>query len=179
MNTDIGKARSGQILAVMNILAWVAFFAFVIQGGAILFSFIASFMDPDGARDLYKGLDLYALKQFSRWHYSISVLFMIAIAWMKAYVAYMAKQLLSQSILVNPFTFKVVEKLEAVSYMLFATWCVAMLNNAHVVWLMQTAGSHVGTYIDGTFIFMAGLVFLISQVFKRGVEIQSEQDLTV
>ncbi|MBN2635649.1 MAG: DUF2975 domain-containing protein [Prolixibacteraceae bacterium] len=31
----------------------------------------------------------------------------------------------------------------------------------------------------GPFLFMAGLVFVISQIFKRGVEIQSENDLTV
>jgi hypothetical protein len=29
------------------------------------------------------------------------------------------------------------------------------------------------------FIFMAGVVFIMSQAFKRGVEIQSDNDLTI
>ena len=45
-------------------------------------------------------------------------------------------------------------------------------------WVLLTGELH-GNWISGEFIFMVGLVFIISQVFKRGVEIQAENDLTV
>ena len=35
------------------------------------------------------------------------------------------------------------------------------------------------TLISGDFIFLAGIVYVFSQIFKKGVEIQSENELTV
>jgi hypothetical protein len=40
----------------------------------------------------------------------------------------------------------------------------------HISWIGENAGE---------FLFMAGLVFIISPIFKRGVELQSENELTV
>jgi hypothetical protein len=36
-------------------------------------------------------------------------------------------------------------------------------------------------YLGGTgeFLFLAGIVFVIAQIFKRGIEIQTENELTV
>jgi len=73
----------------------------------------------------------------------------------------------------------VARKLEKISYVLFGTWLVEMLYGAHMSWMMKLTGETFGTLDSGGFIFMAGLVFIISQVFKRGVEIQAENDLTV
>jgi hypothetical protein len=54
-----------------------------------------------------------------------------------------------------------------------------MLSNGYTASLFKLTGELFGTYITGEFVFMAGLIFVISQIFRRGVEIQSENDLTV
>ncbi|GLU53977.1 hypothetical protein Dfri01_34380 [Dyadobacter frigoris] len=59
------------------------------------------------------------------------------------------------------------------------TWIVAVLNNEHADRLFKRTGIISEAWAAEEFIFMAGLVFIISRVFKRGVEIQSENDLTV
>jgi hypothetical protein len=74
---------------------------------------------------------------------------------------------------------EVANTLERISYVLFGTWIVGMLSSAYSAWLMKTTGETFVNYVSGEFIFVAGLVFIISQVFKRGVEIQSENELTV
>ena len=56
------KTRTGQILIILNILAWVAFVGFAIEAGAILFSYLMTAFSPEAARDFYKGLDLYNLR---------------------------------------------------------------------------------------------------------------------
>ena len=86
---------------------------------------------------------------------------------------------LSKMSLMNPFKMEVAQKLEKISHLLFGTWIVGMLGSAHSAWLMKLTGQLYGNWVSGEFIFMAGLVFIISQVFKRGVEIQSENELTV
>jgi hypothetical protein len=173
------KTRTEQILTVMHILAWVAFIGFEIEAGAIIISYGVSWFNPESAKNLYKGLNLYNLSQFNFWYYTLSVSFMVALAIMKAQVAYLVIKTLSKVNLMNPFKIEVAILLEKISYLLMGLWCVAMLNNAHNSWLLKLTGALQADWVRGEFIFMAGLVFVISQVFKRGVEIQSENELTV
>lgn len=70
-------------------------------------------------------------------------------------------------------------RLEKISIIAFGTWVVTMLSNAHTGWLLKLTGELHGNWLSGEFIFMVGIVFIVSQVFKRGVEIQSENELTV
>ena len=98
---------------------------------------------------------------------------------MKAFVFFLAIKILSKVKLVNPFKIEVARILESIVYVLLGTWFIAMLTNAHTSWLLKKTGELHGDWVATEFIFMAGLVFIISQVFKRGVEIQSENDLTI
>jgi hypothetical protein len=163
----------------MRILAWVAFFGFLIEGGAVLVSCAISYVNPDAAKNLYNGLNLYALRQFNFWHYNLYISFMVALSLMKARVAILVVKLISKLNLETPFTMQVANKLERISYILFGTWLITILSNAHMAWLMKLTNELYGNYVSGEFIFMAGVVFVFSQIFKRGVEIQSENELTV
>ena len=174
-----GKPQAQQILSVMRILAWVAFVAYMIEGGAILTSYGMSLVNPEGAKNLYNGLDLYDLSKYNFWHYTLTVSFMIGLSILKSLISFQVIKTLSKFNLKNPFTAEVARRLEKISYISFGTWVVAMLGNAHRAWLLELTGKLQGNWVSGEFIFMVGLVFVISQVFKRGVEIQSENELTV
>lgn len=173
------KTRTEQILTVMRILAWVAFIGFMIEAGVVLVSYGFSCFNPDAAKNVYRGINLYNLRQFNFWHYTLSVSFMMALSIMKSWVSFLVIKTLSKFNLKNPFTMEVAKRLEKISYVAFGTWLVSMLSNAHTSWLMRITEELHGNWISGEFIFAVGLVFVISQVFQRGVEIQSENDLTV
>jgi hypothetical protein len=173
------QTRTEQVLTVMNILAWVAFIGFAIEGGAVLTSYVVSCIDSEAAKNIYNGLNLYNLRQFNFWHYTLHISFMILLSALKSYVWYLVIKTLSHLKLENPFKMETAQKLEKISYTLLATWIAGMTSSAHTAWLMKVTNEVHGNYVSGEFIFMAGLVFIISQVFKRGVEIQSENELTV
>ncbi|HEY4326666.1 MAG TPA: DUF2975 domain-containing protein [Mucilaginibacter sp.] len=173
------KTRTEQILTVMNIVAWVAFIGFMVEAGAILVSFCVTFINPDAAKHLYKGLNWYNLWKFSFWHYTLHAYLMVLLSMLKAFVWYLIIKVVSKINLVSPFNMEVVIKLEKISYVLLATWIVALLSSAHSNWLLKATGEQYGNDVSGESIFVAGLVFIISQVFKRGVEIQSENELTI
>lgn len=173
------KTRTEQILIVMHILAWVAFIGFMVEAGAILVSYGVSCVNPEGAQNLYRGLNLYNLRQYNFWHYTLYASFMVALSILKSLVSLQVIKTLSKFNLKNPFTMEVARRLEKISYVAFATWLVTMLSNVHTWWLMKITRELHGNWISGEFIFMVGLVFIFSQVFKRAVEIQSENELTV
>jgi len=173
------KTRTEQILTVMHILAWVAFIGLLIEVGAILTSYGISCIDPEAAKDLYKGVDLYSLRQSNFWHYTLSVSFLVAMAGMKAFVSFLVIKTLSKVNLTNPFKLEVAQILEKISHILFGAWLISMLSNSHTAWMLKKTGLLYGDWVAGEFIFMVGLVYVIAQIFKRGIEIQSENELTI
>ncbi len=173
------KTTTGQILMVLKVLAWVAFIGYAIEAGAIIISFLVSLANSEAARNLYKGMDLYNLSQLNFLQYTGSVSFLVALAIMKSSVWCMVIKTLTKINLENPFKMKVAKLLEQISYSLLGIWIVGMVSSAYAAWLEKTTGQAFGTDVSGEFIFVAGLVFVISQVFKRGVEIQAENELTV
>jgi len=173
------KSRTETVLVIMNVLAWVAFIGLLIKLGSILISYGVSWVNPEAARNLYKKLNLHELREYSFWHYSVAVSFTVAIWSTKAYIASIAINILSKINLANPFTIEVSKKLDNISYSLLGIWITSTLANGHNAWLSKSTGIQGTDFTSGELIFMAGLVFIITQVFKRGVELQSENDLTV
>jgi hypothetical protein len=74
---------------------------------------------------------------------------------------------------------EVARRLEKISFVALGTWVVTLLSNVYSSLLMKITGKLYGTWLSTEFIFMVGLLFIIATVFKRGVEIQSENELTV
>jgi hypothetical protein len=173
------KTKTGQILAILNVLSWLVFIGLTIQGGAILVSYGVSTENPAAAKNLYMGLNLDGIRQFNFWHYTCSVLFMIVLLILKAYIAWLVIKVLSRIKLADPFTADVSKILERISYFIFGLWVAAMIYDAHTAWLEKRIAGLQGNWVSGEFIFLAGVVFVFSQIFKKGVEIQSENELTV
>ena len=173
------KTRTEVILTTMHVLAWIVFIGLLIKTGALLFTYVYSYFKPVVAQNLYKGLDLYDLRQSSFYNYCLYVSFAIALSAMKAYIAYLVIQTLSMVNLQNPFTAEVAGRVATISYVLLGSWLVLLISSAHSQWLSKRTGELLSSGDGGEYLFIAGLVFIISQIFKRGVEIQSEQELTV
>ena len=172
-------SRTGQILQVMKIVALLAFIGFSIQAGAIIISYIVSCVNPEAAKNLYKGLNMYQLSQYNFSYYTLQVSFTVLVLMLKSYVCYYLVKTLSGLTLSTPFTIEVAQTLEKISYLLLAASIVGLMGNIYAAWLLKKTGEQFGGGITEEFLFMAGLVFVIAQIFKRGVEIQTENDLTV
>jgi hypothetical protein len=173
------KTRTAQILIVMKIVAWIAFIGFSIEAGSIFISYLVSLGNPEGARNIYNGINLLSLQQYDFSYYSAMVSYLFAIAAMKSTIWCMVIGVLSKINLSNPFTMEVALKLQGISYILLGTAIVSVLHNSSGKWLSKHTGDFYGTATTEEYLFMAGLVFIISQIYKRGVELQSENELTV
>ena len=173
------KTRTEQILSVLSIVAWIAFIGYAMEAGAELVIYIASGVTPEELGKLNNNLNVFHLRQWNVLYYSRFVLTPILLSLMKSYVWFLVIKILRKIKLLNPFTKEVAHKLERISYILFGIWIAGVVADAFSSWLFEIPGWHNGNSGTGAFLFMGGLVFIISQIFRRGVEIQSENDLTV
>jgi len=172
------KSKTEQILTVLNILAWVAFIGLSIVAGSIIISYFVSIGNVQAAKNLYKGMELSAYRQHSFEHYTLLVGYKVMLYITQAYIAFLMTRLLSGLNISRPFNPDVVQLMQKISYSILCVWLVAMAYNIHVAILEKIYGV-VATYIPGESIFLAGIVYILAQMFKRGVEIQTENELTV
>jgi hypothetical protein len=173
------KTKTEIILIITNILAWLAIAGFIIKAGAILISYGVSIGNPEGAKNLYMGMNLYNLRQFDFWHYTGVVVHMIIILGAEAYTAFLVTKVLSKIKMASPFTIEISKLLEKISYVILAIWAVAMLYNAHMQWLSKQVSGLQENLFSEESLFISGVVFVFAQIFKKGVELQSENELTV
>jgi Protein of unknown function (DUF2975) len=172
------KTRTEGILRVIYIAAWLVFIGFMIEAGVILVGFGISCVNPEAAWNVYK-MNLHSLMLFSFAHYTVYICLKVILLLMKAYVAFLVTKILSDVNLMNPFKIEVAQILQKISYILLGASFIALANNAHTEWMAERSEIAAGIASSEGYFFMAALLYVISQVFKRGVEIQSENDLTI
>jgi hypothetical protein len=173
------KTGTENVLKAMNVLAWFAFISLMIEAGAVMVCYGISYLNPDAAKHLYKGWSLYPLQQFSAFHYTLSVFFNVAISASRAFLCYLVIKTLSRVKLENPFTLQVTALIQQMSYILVIVGLLAAFSDFHARSIRQVSGVIEPKTDAFGHIFIAGLVFIIAQIFKRGIELQAENDLTV
>ena len=169
------KTKTASILATLNVLSWIAYIGISIKCGAIIFTYILSLFNQQVAKDLYQGLNLYDLMHDSFVNYSLFVGITTALLAIKAYVAQLVIQVLSKINLKSPFDMEVAQLMEKISLMILVLWVLSLGASIYQE-LMELPNMD---WNGGEALFLSGLIFLFAQIFKKGVEIQAENDLTV
>jgi len=172
------KLKTKTLLVVLNILSWLAFVGLAIKAGSFLISYCVSLVNPIASKDLYNGTDLSAYRQQNFWNYTLIVWYKILLYATQAYVAMLLTRLLSSVNISRPFNENVATLLQRISFFILVVGGIAMVHNIHLAILEKLYGI-TAEYIPGDFLFLAGIVYVFAQIFKRGVEIQSENELTV
>lgn len=174
-----GKTQTEHVLIFMKVIAWIAFFSFAVKAGVLMFSYFSSLWNPESANNIHEGLNLFQLRQENFTLYSVLMTTQFIMSILKAVVWWMVIKLINKIKISNPFTPIVAYKLAKISYSLFAIWVMAVTAGGFIAWLGDKAGNLNNSWEHGQFLFMACLVFIIYQIFRRGIELQSENELTV
>ena len=176
------KTRTETILTVSKYLAMLGGVWYSIQFGGQLVTLIASFINPDWAKRTYEvDLTLFSIRDHSIGYYVFAMSLLIAVSALKAFIWYVVFDLLSKLKLQTPFSMEVEKKLERIAYLLLGVWIISSIFwKTYIYYLSKDTGIQLPANNSGDeYFFMAGIVYIISQVIKRGIEIQEENDLTV
>lgn len=174
--------KTKQVLTIMKIISWIIFISLGVKAGAIIYSFFISlFVNPEAAKDLYLGVDLSLLYEFNNWYYISVLSLIITVEVLKAYIFYLVIKIFSKFDLNNPFTFNRANLISKISYVALATGVIAKISNLYNIWLITyRTGIHIPLdFGNEEFLFIAGILFIVAYIFKYGVKIQSENNLTV
>lgn len=167
----------------LYIVAWLIFVGLCIEAGALIVNFIFSLFKPEIVKNLYQKLDLSAMYNRSRWVYFGMYSFILFISILKACLFYIVIRLMHKMDLLKPFNTFVAKQISQISYYTLSIGLISYIARELSKNLM-----HQGFVTDNlnqfwtdsqAFIFMGAVVYIIATIFKKGVDIQNENDLTV
>jgi len=167
----------------LYIVAWLIFVGLSIEAGGLIVNFIFSVFKPEFVGNLYQKLDLSVMYQQSKWVYFGMYAFVLSIAILKACMFYVAIRLMHKMDLTKPFSSFVSKQIFNISYYTFFIGVIS-----HIAREIAKSLQHQGFVTDKlnkfwadsqAFILMAAVIYIIAVIFKKGIELQNENDLTV
>ena len=180
------KITTQQLLKVLTIVAWIIFIGLCVEAGGVIFNTIfALFINPDNAKNFW-GIDLSNLYNYDMGHFLVVTLYMAITSVMKALMFYLIVRVSQEKNidLMQPFNKKLVRLISNVAYLTIGIGIFSNMGVKYSEWL-ATKGIEMPTIdslnLDGAdvWLFMGVTLLVIAQIFKRGIEIQDEHELTV
>lgn len=176
-----------QILKLLYVLSWIIFIGVCIEAGGYIFNALFTFfINPEAAKSSWDGINLSELYQFDPGYFLVVSFFMIIVAVMKALMFYLIVKVLHDKKLdmSQPFNQEVGTFIFKLSYLALGIGLFSYWGNKNCKWLMTKGVAMPDIqYLNlggaDVWLFMAVILFVIAHIFKRGIEIQTENELTV
>lgn len=175
------------MLQVLYILSWIIFVGVCIEAGGFIFnSFFTLAINPVDAKHFWPGIDLSDLYKFDHGHFFAETIYMIIVAVMRAWLFYLIIKILHDK-KVNmdqPFNKEMGRFIFNISYVAlfigffswggvkYTEWLIKQGVKMPDIQYLRLGGADV-------WLFMGVTLLVIAQIFKRGIEIQTENELTV
>lgn len=171
------------VFKVLHVIAWLIFVGLSIEAGALITNFIFHIYNPEFVQNLYQKLDLAEMYNNSKGVFFGTYSLILFISLLKAYLFYSVVILMHKIDLSNPFSSFVSEQIIKISYYTFSIGILSYIAR-QTVKNLQHHGFDIDMlnefWVDSqAFILMAAIIYVIATIFKKGVEIQNENNLTV
>jgi hypothetical protein len=177
------KITTRQILKILYVISWVIFIGVCIEAGSFFFNAVYSLTVNSRAADYFH---LSPLFQYDRGHFFVQLLLMGIPGVMKAIIFYLIVKILMTKKLdmAQPFNKEMGRFIFYVSYLALGTGMFSYWGMKNARWLAQQGVQmpdieHLRLGGADVWLFMGVTLFVIAHIFKRGIEIQSENELTV
>ena len=167
----------------LYVIAWLIFVGLSIEAGGLIVNFFFSLYNPEIIQNLYQKLDLMEMYNDSKLAFFGVYSFILIISILKAVLFYAVIHLMHKMDLSKPFNTFLAKQILLISYF---TLSIGVLS--HIARQIVKSLLHHGFVPDNlnqfwadseAFILMGGVIYIIAIIFKKGIDIQNENDLTV
>ena len=181
------KISSQQMLNVLYVLAWIIFIGLGIDaGGFLVNTFFTLFVNSIGSSYFWNHINLSSLYQFNQSYFVTLTSLISIVAVLKAILFYLIIKIIHDKKLnlaqpfnkeVNRFIFNVAYLVLGIGF--FAIWGTSFSEKMVQQSVTIPSIQHLKIAGGDVWLFMGITLLVIAQIFKRGIEIQEEHDLTV
>jgi ABC-type multidrug transport system fused ATPase/permease subunit len=181
------KIGTQQILKILYVLSWIIFIGVAIEaGGFISNTIFTMLLNPSAAKHLWQQVDLSDLHRYDAGYFLAEMILICIVAIMRAFLFYLIVKILHDKKLnlSQPFSKEVGRFVFNVSYLALGIGLFSFWGVNYTAWLVKQGVNmpdiqHLRLGGADVWLFMGVTLLVIAQMVKRGIEIQTENELTV
>lgn len=181
------KITTTTMLKILYLLSWIIFIGLCIEAGGFLTNTIYTLaVDSKHASHFWAKLDFSELYRFSSNHFVVITVQICIISILKALLFYCIVKVLHDKKLnlTQPFNTAIGKFISNMAYITLFIGFFSMWSKNYINWiesknvvipnieLLKIGGADV-------WLFMGIVLLVIAQIFKKGIEIQKENELTI
>ena len=164
-------------------VAWIIFVSLCIEAGGLMANFIVSIYNPDFVGNLYQKMDLTEIYQHNPWAFFRIYSFILVLALLKAYLFFIVIRLMHKLDFSHPFNDYVSRQISQLGYFTISIGLISYIAMESAR-KMNSGDFDLGSAADywsdsQAYILMGAVLYIIATIFKKGVALQAENDLTV
>jgi|SRR5690606_359181 hypothetical protein len=168
---------------VVIIICWLIFIGCCIQAGGLLYSYIFSLFQPTYLNEHYLRLDLSKIYNENKTIYSLVAIVLIVTSATKALIFYYVLKLYKFFEPEKPFTRTILNILIKITYCT-AFIGILLIVIKHILKNLSEKGYEVNLIVEfledgSTYIGIYIVLTVITWIFKKGIELQTDNDLTL
>lgn len=179
--------KTDYILNTLHVLSWIIFVGICIEAGGIITNTVATLvLAPEDAAKTWNQVDLTALYHYNQSHYVTLACIIIIAALLKAILFYLIIRIfLDKKLnLAKPFNEVMRRYILLIAYLalgigIFSSWGAKFASPLVDQGVKLPDIQRLGLGGADVWLFMGVILLVIAFIFKKGVEIQNENDLTV
>lgn len=171
------------VFTVVKIVAWLIFVGLCIEAGGLIVNFFFSLFKPEFVGNLYQKLDLSQMYKESKMAFFGVYSFILFISILKVWLFYTVIKLVHKMDLNKPFNSFVSKQISQISYFTISIGLLSHIAREVVKTLMHHGFVPENLnqfWVDSqAYILMGAVIYIIAVIFKKGIELQNENDLTI
>lgn len=175
------------ILKLLHVLSWIIFIGLSIEAGGFIFNTLYVLLYTHaGAARFWTGIDLHELYHYSQSHFISLTGLMIIATFLKAMMFYLIVKMFHDKKLdiSKPFNQATGKFIINIGYIalgigIFSFWGSGLSRQLTEGGLVMPDIRTLRLDGGDVWLFMSVILLVIAHVFKRGVELQSENELTI
>jgi hypothetical protein len=166
--------------------AWILFVGVCIDAGGFISNAVYDFFNPAAASHFWNRIDFSQLYQYDKGYFVVIAILISIVACVKAWMFWQIIRLLEQKKLnfSQPFSVELGQFLSIMAFLTLLIGFFSLWGVRYSSWLALKGISMPDIQqmrVDGSdvWFFMSGTLYVITLIFKRGIELQKENELTV
>jgi hypothetical protein len=179
--------KTQHILIVLQVIAWILFVGLCIEaGGFIVNTVFVILYNPAGAAKFWTQVNLSELYYFSQSHFITQTSLLVIVSVLKALMFYLIVKIFHDKRLnlANPFNRSTGRFIMNIGYIalgigIFSAWGASFSGQMVLSGIQMPDIRDMGFGGADVWLFMSISLLVIAHIFKRGIELQTENDLTI
>jgi hypothetical protein len=181
------STKTDYFLKALNVVSWIIFIGVSIEAGGFIFNAIFTLvLNPAGANKFWTEVNLSELYNFNQTCYITVTSLMIIVAMLRATMFYIIVKIFHDKKLdlVKPFNETIRRFILRIAYLalgigLFSFWGAKYIEGIVRQGVTIPDLQHLRLGGADVWLFMGVVLLVIAMIFKKGIEIQNENDLTI